>query len=256
MSARHLSRFVLAAISCGALVSVLFTTATSAQTPTTTYTVLYNFGNKTNDPLQPHGLDAIAQGRDGNLYTTSASGGTTNSGTVFYVTPSGTVTVLSNLGNPGNNPYSGVTLGTDGNFYGTTELNGEGPGTAFQVTLAGVETGLHIFGNAGDGACPYAAPIEGTDGNFYGTTTTVCGFGSLSTVYKLTTAGVLTTLYTFTDGSNVTAQLVQGTDGNFYGASVTGGTSNDGVIFKMTSSGKVTVLHNFIGSDGSGGTPA
>jgi uncharacterized repeat protein (TIGR03803 family) len=218
-----------------------------------TYTVLYSFGTKPNDPLQPHGPDAIAQGRDGNLWTTSADGGTGNNGSVFKITPSGTVTVVSNLGNPGNTPFGGVTLGTDGNYYGTTELNGEGPGTAFKVTPAGVETALHIFGNAGDGACPWSAPIQATDGDFYGTTTTVCGFGSQGTVYKLTSAGVLTTLHTFTgaDGNDVSAPLVQGTDGNFYGVSVDGGTNNDGVIFKMTPSGIVTVLHNFTGADGS-----
>ncbi len=221
--------------------------------PAQTYRVLYKFGSNANDPLQPRGPDAIAQGRDGNLYTTSANGGTSNNGTVFKVTPSGTLSVVSNLGSPGNTSFSGVTLGTDGNFYGTTELNGEGPGTVFKVTSSGVETGLHIFGNTGDGGCPFAAPIEGADGNYYGTTTTVCGFGSQGTVYKVTSAGVLTTLHTFTgpDGSDIQAPVVQGSDGNFYGASVDGGTSNDGVIFKMTPSGTVTVIHNFAGTDGS-----
>ncbi|MGA8491377.1 MAG: choice-of-anchor tandem repeat GloVer-containing protein [Terriglobales bacterium] len=236
-----------------AVVLTLIPIAVAAQAQT--YKVLYTFGTHTSGPLQPRGPDAIAQGRDGNLYTTSANGGTgnNNNGTVFRVTPSGTLSVVSNLGSPGDSPFSGVTLGTDGNFYGTTELNGEGPGTVFKVTPKGVETGLHIFGNTGDGACPYAAPIEGTDGNYYGTTTTVCGFGSQGTVYKVTSAGVLTTLHTFTgpDGSNITAQLVQGTDGNFYGTSYDGGANNDGVIFKMTPSGTVTVLHNFTGTDGS-----
>jgi uncharacterized repeat protein (TIGR03803 family) len=230
---------------------VVLTLAAAVAAQAQTYNVLYNFGSNPKDPLQPRGPDAIAQGRDGDLYTTSANGGANNNGTVFKVTPSGTVTVVSNLGSPGDSPLGGVTLGTDGNFYGTTEVNGEGPGTAFKVTPAGVETGLHIFGNTGDGACPYAAPIEGADGNYYGTTTTVCGFGSQSTVYRLTSAGVLTTLHTFTDGSNVTTPLVQGADGNFYGVSESGGTSNDGVIFKMSSSGVVTVLHNFTGTDGS-----
>jgi len=180
--------------------------------------VLYRFGVKTNDPMQLTGQEAVAQGRDGNLYSTSIAGGSSNNGMMFKVTPSGTESVVYNFDfNPGNQPHSGVTLGTDGNFYGTTELNGEGPGTAYKITPAGVATALHIFGNTGDGACPTAAPIQGADGNYYGTTSTICGFGSLSTVYKLTSAGVLTTLYTFKDGSNVSAPLVQGTDGNFYG---------------------------------------
>jgi hypothetical protein len=85
-----------------------------------------------------------------------------NNGTVFKVTPSRTMTIVSDLEDPGDQPHGGVTLGSDGNFYGTTQLNGEGPGTAFKVTPPGVETGLHIFGNSGDGACPAAAPIQAT----------------------------------------------------------------------------------------------
>ena len=247
----HFSRLVRAAILCAALVSTHLMTTTSAQMPSTTYTVLYSFGTTTNDPLQPHGIGEITQGRDGDLYTTSSAGGTSNVGTMFKVTPSGAVSVVYDFSyNPGNDPLSGVTLGTDGNYYGTTVLNGEGPGTLYKITPAGVATALHYFGNAGDGACPYAPPIQSTDGNYYGTTTTVCGFGSLSTVYKVTSAGVLTTLYTFTDGSNITGPLVQGTDGNFYGTAVSGGTSNDGFIFKITSAGLITVLHNLTGADG------
>ena len=107
---------------------------------------------------------------------------------MFNATPFGTVSVVWSFGHglSGNNALSGVTLGTDGNFYGTTETNGEGPGTAYQLTPAGVYTVLRFFGNTGDGACPWAPPIEGTDGNYYGTTSTVCGFGALSTVYRLT----------------------------------------------------------------------
>ncbi len=251
MSADRFVRHTLATLSSVALVFTLLATTTSAQTPTTTYTVLYSFGTNPNDPLQPHGIGEIAQGRDGNLYTTSSGGGTSNVGTMFKVTPSGVVSVVYNFAyNPGNDPLSGVTLGTDGNYYGTTVYNGEGPGTLYNINSAGVATALHYFGNSGDGACPYAPPIEGTDGNYYGTTTTVCGFGSLSTVYKVTSAGALTTLYTFTDGSNVTGPLVQATDGNFYGTAVSGGTSNDGFVFKITAAGAVTVIHTFAGADG------
>ncbi len=145
---RSLFRHLAKAIFCAATVAILLTTA-AAQT----YTVLRQFGTKTNDPLQPRGPDALAQGRDGNLYTTSANGGT-GAGTVFKVTPSGTLTVVSNLANPGNSPFGGVTLGTDGNFYGTTELNGEGPGTAFKVSPAGVETALHVFRKHGRRSLP------------------------------------------------------------------------------------------------------
>lgn len=250
MSKHSFTHYIFALIFCGVFGAAL-PGSVSAQTPSATYTALYKFGTNAHDPIQPQGPQFVVQGRDGNIYSASTNGGMTNSGAVFKVTPSGTLTVVSSLGNPGNNPFGGLTLGTDGNFYGTTKLNGEGPGTAFKVSPSGVETGLHIFGNGSDGACPYAAPIQATDGNHYGTTTTVCGFGSVSKVYKLSSAGVLTTIYSFDDGSNVTAPLVQGTDGNFYGVTAGGGTNPNGSVFKITPSGTLTVLHAFAGTDGS-----
>ena len=138
---------------CAVLIAGLITVSW-AQVPATTYKVLYTFGNVSLDPIQPGGIAAIAQGRDGNLYTTSTDGGVGNVGTLFNV-PSGTMTLVFSFNyNPGNDPMSGVTLGSDGNYYGTTKLNGEGPGTAWQVTPTGTGTALHIFGNSGDGACP------------------------------------------------------------------------------------------------------
>ena len=227
---------------------VLVAAAVLAQAQT--YKVLYTFGNVSLDPTVPYG--AIAQGRDGSLYTTSMGGGVGNVGTVFNVSPSGTMTLVFSFNYaPGNDPLSGVTLGSDGNYYGTTKLNGEGPGTAWQVTPTGTGTALHYFGNSGDGACPWAGPIEGTDGNYYGTTTTVCGFGSLSTIYKLTSTGTLTTLYTFTDGSNLTAATDSSHRRQLLRRDLRAAERMAmAQIFKMTPSGTVTILHSFAGSDG------
>jgi uncharacterized repeat protein (TIGR03803 family) len=194
------------------------------------------------------------------LYTTTAYGGTvgqTGGGTVFKITPGGTVTVVypetSSLGPYGGAyPYSGVTLGTDGLFYGTNYYGGTGGhGEVYKVTAAGVVTPLHSFAGTGDGANPFSAPIEGTNGVFYGTTSSITATVN-STAYSVTSGGTFNTLHTFTgtDGQNVYAPLVQGTDGNFYGNTAAGGTG-DGVIFKMAPSGAVTVLHTFAGTDGS-----
>lgn len=225
------------------------TTTAEAQTPT----VLYNFGTNPGDPFSPIGADVIAQGRDGNLYSTSNQGGSFGSGTAFKITLSGTLSVLHNFdGADGNLIYSGLTLGTDGNLYGTTVQGGShGYGSVFKITSSGTFTPLYNFSGGSDGGYPEAQPIQGKDGNFYGTTS---GLGVLSsTVYKITLTGKLTTLHTLTaaEGKYVQGGLVQGTDGNFYGNSNSGGSTNNGTIFKITPTRKLTVLHNFTGTDGS-----
>ncbi len=221
-----------------------------------TLTVIYNAEG---DPgiATPLG-EAIAVGRDGKLYTTDLSSGVFLG--VFSFTTAGVVTLVNNVG---GYPAGGVTLGTDGNFYGVNQNGGifvncgaSNGGQVYKLTPAGVETVLHNFTGNGDGCNPYSAPIQAANGTYYGTTPMNGGFASSqnSTLYTVTSAGVFATLHTFTgaDGQNVYAPLVQGTDGNFYGVAQTGGTSNEGVIFKMTSAGTVTVLHNFTGVDGCG----
>ncbi len=84
---------------------------------------------------------------------------------------------------------------------------------------------------------PYANVIQGSDGNFYGTTSGF-GFGAsdYGTVFKMTPAGGLTTLVSFTDstGRNPVAGLVQGSDGNFYGTTAGGGALGGGTIFRIS----------------------
>jgi uncharacterized repeat protein (TIGR03803 family) len=133
--------------------------------------VLYSFGTGT-DGSRPQG--GVIQGTDGNFYGTTAFGGVAGNGAVFKVTPAGVETILHSFSVTGDGirPYAGLTLGTDGNFYGTTYAGGtHGAGTLFSITPAGVETVLYSFGStSGDGADPEAALIQGTDGHFYGTT--------------------------------------------------------------------------------------
>ncbi len=161
--------------------------------------------------------------------------------------------------------------GSDGNFYGTTYQGAPGNppcdvsgcGSVFRITPEGILTTLHIFDHT-DGSNPNASLVQGTDGNFYGTT--INGgtqFGGGGTVFKMTPAGDLTTLYYFcqqtqcADGNEVYGGVVQGTDGDFYGMTVEGGNvycENGGVgcglVFKVTPSGSFAIVHIFNGYDG------
>jgi uncharacterized repeat protein (TIGR03803 family) len=223
-------------------------------TPGGTVTVLHDFAGGT-DGADPEA--SLVQATDGNFYGTTVSGGTdsfgSGLGTVFRMTPSGTVTVLHSFTGvgfgDGDGPLAPLIQATDGNFYGTTSSGGtSNAGTVFQMTPSGTVTILHAFtGGMGgiDGAIPEAALIQATDGNFYGATYS----GGTSN------GGTVTVLHTFTggtDGSHPFAALIQATDGNFYGTTGNGGASGPdrGTVFRMTPAGAVTVLHAFGVTDG------
>ena len=107
-----------------AIATLVFATATQGIAHAQNYSDLYNFGSHIGDPLAFPYTGLLAQGPDGNLYTTSIHGGSSSGGTAFTMTPSGTLTVLHsfNFTSGGAYPESGLTLGTDGNFYGTSMI--------------------------------------------------------------------------------------------------------------------------------------
>ncbi len=221
----------------------------------------------------------ITLGADGNFYGTTFDGGVGNGssacaptqgcGTVFKVTPTGTLTTLySFCSQPscadGSYPYAGLALGADGNLYGTTESGGTGCsssggcGTVFKITPSGTLTTLYSFctqQNCQDGDAPAAALLLASDGNFYGTTN-FGGTGYYGTVFKITPGGTLTTLYNFCshvscfDGSQPAASLIQATDGNLYGTTSAGGISGVGTVFRITLAGALSTLHSFNGTQG------
>lgn len=233
--------------------------ASSAVAAAQAFTSLVNFNGTDGSGPQ---YTSLVQGRDGNLWGTTTYGGTYNNnpclhsgcGTIFKMSPSGAMrSVYSFTGATGSHPVAGLTLGTDGNFYGVTSDGGAfgNSGTVFKLTTAGVITLLATF-NGNNGANPFGALTHGTDGSFYGTTSGG-GPSNVGTVFKITPGGKLTTLYNFDvqHGSNPYGQLVQGTDGNFYGTTDLGGPNNLGTVFKITPTGTLTVLHSFTGPDGS-----
>jgi uncharacterized repeat protein (TIGR03803 family) len=137
----------------------------------------------------------------------------------------------------GENPYAGLVQGSDGNFYGTTYQGGtNGAGTVFKISTNGALTSLYSFTGGNDGRWPTAGLVQGSDGNSYGTTSEGGTNGS-GTVFKISTNGVLASLYSFTggnDGAYPNAGLVQGSDGNFYGTTANGGGGGAGTVFRLT----------------------
>jgi uncharacterized repeat protein (TIGR03803 family) len=235
-----------------------------------TFTNRANFDNVSNGAYPDYGT--LIQGTDGNLYGTTSTGGPNNLGTVFRMTPSGTLTtayVFCSLTGcaDGAHPYGGLILGTDGNFYGATESGGGhygcgvnfGCGTVFELTPAGTLTTLYRFCAAAacaDGTNPYNSVIEGIDGNFYGTTplggTGSCG-GGCGTVFKLTPNGKITTLHSFNarpDGAFPYGTLVQATNGDFYGTTNADAAGGVGTVFRITPSGAFATEFAFNNTDG------
>jgi uncharacterized repeat protein (TIGR03803 family) len=251
-------KLILPKLVCAAFV---FCIATAIASPAQTFTSLLNLDKA--DGAFP--LAGLVQGTDGNLYGTTASGGTgvyciynpgPGCGTIFKITAAGSLTTLYNFCSHSNcidglNPYAPLVQAPDGNFYGTTDSGGaKGSGTVFKMTPEGTLTTLYSFcsqPNCVDGFSPGTALVQATDGNFYGTTS-----GYPGTVFEITPEGTLTTLYTFGGhhGYLPLAGLVQATDGNFYGTTSAGGAVNYGTVFKITPEGALTTLHSFDGDDG------
>jgi uncharacterized repeat protein (TIGR03803 family) len=128
-------------------------------------------------------------------------------------------------------------------------------GTVFKMLPGGKLNILYSFcslAKCADGSHPYAGLIQATDGNFYGTTNRGGANDPYDgTVFRITPAGKLTTIYNFcslpncTDGLSPFAGLIQGTDGDLYGTTQGGGTNNNGTVFKITLGGALTTLYNF-----------
>ncbi|HLY02941.1 MAG TPA: choice-of-anchor tandem repeat GloVer-containing protein [Candidatus Cybelea sp.] len=219
-----------------------------------TYNVLYSFKGGSGDGAYPW-LGLLTDVK-GTIYSTTTGGRATECdgrgrGTVFSITTSGTETVLHSFANEpdGARPLAGL-ISVNGTLYGTTETGGaKHRGTVFSITTAGTETVLHSFGgNSDDGATPLAALLN-VNGTLYGTTFYE-GTNKRGTVFKVTTAGTETVLYSFKssgDGKNPQAGLIN-INGTLYGTTEAGGANRKGTVFSITTSGTETVLYSFKGS--------
>ncbi|HEY7097328.1 MAG TPA: choice-of-anchor tandem repeat GloVer-containing protein [Terriglobales bacterium] len=231
-----------------------------------TETVLHSFQGSPRDGYHPEA--GLVRDSHGNLYGTTSGGGNHGScshgcGTVFEITKTGNKgnTLYNFTGTPdGSFPLSVLVLDEAGNLYGTTGSGGAfGVGTVFEVTPAGVETVLHSFTGAPDGATPNAGLVRDGAGNLYGTTERGGTF-NIGTVFELSSTGIETILYNFTggtDGGWPAAGLVRDAAGNLFGTTFLGGTQNlnAGVVFKVTPSGTESVLYSFTYGTLDGGSP-
>jgi uncharacterized repeat protein (TIGR03803 family) len=213
-------------------------------------TNLHSFSGPPTDGDYPSA--GLVQGSDGNFYGTTSSGGTNDDGTVFRISPGGTLTNLYSFGrSDGAYPNSRLVQGSDSNLYGTTVNGGvRDYGTVFRISPGGSLTNLYSFSNS-DGAYPNAGLAQGSGGDFYGTTASGGASGN-GTVFRISQTGSFTNLHSFSysDGVYPNAGLVQGNDGNFYGTTSSGGASGKGIVFRISPGGNLTNLHSFSGSDG------
>ena len=158
---------------------------------------------------------------------------------------------FKSTGGDGTQPQAGLILDPPGNLYGTTSQGGSsGAGTVFMLDNTGKETVLYSFSGS-DGFYPNASLLRDTAGNLYSTT---YGGGSSGNgvVFRLNTDGTETVLHSFAgypkDGANPWAALIQDSAGNLYSTTELGGAHQLGTVFKLTKTGKETILHSFKGN--------
>ncbi|MGA3091640.1 MAG: choice-of-anchor tandem repeat GloVer-containing protein [Terriglobales bacterium] len=221
--------------------------------PDSGFTVLYSFPecNGTGS-LYP---SALTLGTDGKFYgtTTGNSFCPNPNGTVFTVTPTGTLTTLhvfkGNGTGDGTSPMGRLTLGADGNFYGTTQEGGNSgynSGTVFKITPTGKIKYIYNFADAG--YYPEAGVTQGADGKFYGTTASGGTYGD-GTLFQLTASGKIDYLHNFNyavdDVDGPINPLTLGNDGNLYGlANCYPWGCGAESLYEITTKGVYTDLYN------------
>jgi uncharacterized repeat protein (TIGR03803 family) len=227
-------------------------------TPGGAQTVLYNFcvvgGDSCTDGSAP--VSGLVMDSAGNLYGTTRQGGAHGPlyGTVFKLSPNGTLTTLHSFnsdGIDGVNPLAGLVMDSKGNLYGTTYLGGaSNAGVVYRVTPKGKETIVHSFeGGLSDGSGPANMTlVKDSQGNLYGTTAYGGTHGG-GTVFKISAQGGYSILYNFgatkTDGINPEAGLTVDPKGNLYGTNISGGKYGIGTVFRVSPSGTENILHSF-----------
>ena len=226
------------------------------------FRTIYDFGQATWPAYavggNPHAR--LAQGADGNFYGATAAGGSSYLGILFEMYSNAPESFFPfrylysfTGGADGAQPLTGLTPGTDGNFYGAAQAGGaDFYGTLYSLAPTGAVTPRYEFANGLDGSYPDCNLVQGRDGNFYGTTAEG-GRNGYGTVFGITTNGALTTLAAFdgSNGANPGAGVIQGADGNLYGTTQQGGAQGYGTVFRLQTNGTLITLCSFGNTNGS-----
>lgn len=219
-----------------------------------TYTTLHSFTTDEGSLVR----GKLVQDKKGNFYGTALFGGSTGDGTVFKYNPArGKLTIVHTFnGNDGEFPEHGVIRDGSGNLYGVTAFGGSGgEGTVYEIAKDGTFTTLHNFGTGSDGGFLYGGLAIDKSGNLYGSTVSY-GANGQGTVFMIAPGGTLTTLYSFTNGTDGGApegdMLRVGR--SLYSTATTGGdpTCGCGGVYEITPTGKEKMRHAFTSSTGSG----
>jgi uncharacterized repeat protein (TIGR03803 family) len=213
-----------------------------------TENVIWNFDGPPSGGTPVGGLVFDAQG---NLYGAAFGGGSGGGGVIFELLPLGdgswgakVLYAFPCCGSEDGSGPVGLTLGKDGNFYGTAGYGGTGVcpgfpgcGTVWQLSHSSsgwTETTLYNFAGGSDGIGSNSDLLLNQAGNIYGTTNG--GVTSDSVVFKLTpsTSGwSKTTLLDLGTEDVLKAGVIAGPDGSLIGANSEGG-QNYGYVFEVS----------------------
>jgi uncharacterized repeat protein (TIGR03803 family) len=207
------------------------------------------------DGQWPHGF---IQGRDGNFYGTTESGGANNSGALYQLSPSGGFKVLysfCSLPKCIDGGTSNIIQGIDGKFYGTAGTGTLGGGYLYQITPDGSFNMLYNFclytnANCNSGSYP-SAIVQDAKGNFFGTTA-YGGANGGGTVFEITPKYQFHMLHGFgvhNQASDPIFGVTLANDGNLYGTSADYG-YDGGRLFEVTPKGVYTELYSFQSGNG------